>query len=55
VHVLEVYDHDRFRAIENDLKKQGNKGWPGFLSTNDKWQDPCVDVGKGALSRYFAR
>jgi len=55
VHVLDVYDHYRFRAIENDLKRQGKKGWSGFLNTNDKWQDHYVDGSKGALSRYFAR
>jgi phosphatidylserine/phosphatidylglycerophosphate/cardiolipin synthase-like enzyme len=55
VHVLDVYDHYRFRAIENDLKKKGKKGWSGFLNVNDKWQDRYFDGTKGALSRYFAR
>ena len=55
VHVLDVYDHYRFRAIENDLQRQGKKGWSGFLSTSDQWQDHYVDGSKGALSRYFAR
>jgi hypothetical protein len=55
VHVLDVYDHYRFRAIENDLKKKGKKGWSGFLDVNDRWQDHYVDGKKGAVSRYFAR
>jgi phosphatidylserine/phosphatidylglycerophosphate/cardiolipin synthase-like enzyme len=55
VHVLDVYDHYRFRAIENELKKKGKKGWSGFLDVNDRWQDHYVDGKKGALSRYFAR
>lgn len=55
VHVLDVYDHYRFRAIENDLQRQGKPGWSGFLDTNDRWQDHYVDGSKGALSRYFAR
>jgi len=55
VHVLDVYDHYRFRAIENDLKKKGKKGWSGFLEVDDHWQDHYVDGKKGALSRYFAR
>jgi hypothetical protein len=54
-HVLDVYDHDRFRAIENDLKRQGKVGCSGFLETLDKWQDHHVDASKGALSRHFAR
>jgi phosphatidylserine/phosphatidylglycerophosphate/cardiolipin synthase-like enzyme len=55
VHVLDVYDHYRFRAIENDRKKKGKKGWSGFLDVDDQWQDHYVDGKKGALSRYFAR
>jgi phosphatidylserine/phosphatidylglycerophosphate/cardiolipin synthase-like enzyme len=55
VHVLDVYDHYRFRAIENQLKKKGKKGWSGFLDVDDRWQDPYVEGKKGALSRYFAR
>jgi phosphatidylserine/phosphatidylglycerophosphate/cardiolipin synthase-like enzyme len=55
VHVLDVYDHYRFRAIENELKKKGKKGWSGFLEVDDHWQDHYVDGKKGALSRYFAR
>lgn len=55
VHVLDVYDHYRFRAIESELKRQGKKGWSGFLDVSDKWQDRYVDGSKGALSRYFAR
>jgi phosphatidylserine/phosphatidylglycerophosphate/cardiolipin synthase-like enzyme len=55
VHVLDVYDHYRFRAIQNDLKKKGKKGWSGFLDVDDKWQDPYISLKKGALSRYFGR
>ena len=55
VHVLDVYDHYRFRAIESENKKQGKKGWSGFLDVSDRWQDPYVDGTKGAVSRYFAR
>jgi phosphatidylserine/phosphatidylglycerophosphate/cardiolipin synthase-like enzyme len=55
VHVLDVYDHYRFRAIENDRRAKGKKGWSGFLEVDDHWQDHYVDGKKGALSRYFAR
>lgn len=55
VHVLDVYDHYRFRAIQNRMKKEGKKGWSGFLDVDDHWQDHYVDGKKGALSRYFAR
>jgi phosphatidylserine/phosphatidylglycerophosphate/cardiolipin synthase-like enzyme len=55
VHVLDVFDHYRFRAAEQDLHRQGKKGWSGLLDTDDRWQDGYVSGRKGALSRYFAR
>lgn len=55
VHILDVYDHYRFRAIEAELKRKGKKGWSGFLDTNDGWQKGYVERRKGALMRYFAR
>ena len=55
VHILDVYDHYRFRAIENERKRQGRKGWSGFLDTKDAWQKGYVEKRKGALMRYFSR
>lgn len=55
VHILDVYDHYRFRAIETERKRQGKKGWSGFLETDDRWQKGYVEHKKGALMRYFAR
>ena len=55
VHILDVYDHYRFRAIESELKRKGKKGWSGFLDTSDRWQNGYVEGRKGALMRYFAR
>jgi hypothetical protein len=55
VHVLDVYDHYRFRAIESEQRRKGQKGWSGFLDTNDDWQNGYVAGRKGALMRYFAR
>lgn len=54
VHVLDVIDHYRFRAIETELRKKKKKGWSGFLETDDGWLDPYVKHQKGALSRYLA-
>ena len=59
VHVLDVYDHYRFRAVEAELsaKKGGRRGtesdprWDGFLDTTGKWQDRA----SRRLSRYFAK
>ncbi|MDQ0438641.1 phosphatidylserine/phosphatidylglycerophosphate/cardiolipin synthase-like enzyme [Kaistia dalseonensis] len=55
VHILDVYDHYRFRAVEAELRRKGRKGWSGFLDTDDKWLDGYVAHEKGALTRYFAR
>ena len=55
VHILDVYDHYRFRAVQAQLKRAGKKGWSGFLGTKDTWQNPYVEGRKGALMRYFAR
>jgi phosphatidylserine/phosphatidylglycerophosphate/cardiolipin synthase-like enzyme len=55
VHILDVYDHYRFRAVEAELERQGKKGWSGFLATDDRWLDRYIDQSKGALVKYFAR
>ena len=55
VHILDVYDHYRFRAIETEQRNKGKKGWSGFLDTDDSWQDGYVSRKKGAVMRYFAR
>jgi phosphatidylserine/phosphatidylglycerophosphate/cardiolipin synthase-like enzyme len=58
VHVLDVYDHYRFRAAQAEANagnkpKQGKtktaKGWIGFLDTTDAWQKRTSH----RLSRYF--
>lgn len=55
VHILDVYDHYRFRAIETERRRKGKKGWSGFLETDDSWQDDYVSRRKGGFTRYFAR
>jgi phosphatidylserine/phosphatidylglycerophosphate/cardiolipin synthase-like enzyme len=55
VHILDVYDHYRFRAIETERQRKGQKGWSGFIEENDRWQKGYVQGRKGALMRYFAR
>ncbi|WP_247510571.1 phospholipase D-like domain-containing protein [Bradyrhizobium sp. 157] len=58
VHVLDVYDHYRFRAVEAEVNagKKGKsktgkekQGWVGFLDTTDAWQQRSSH----RLSRYF--
>jgi phosphatidylserine/phosphatidylglycerophosphate/cardiolipin synthase-like enzyme len=55
VHILDVYDHYRFRAIASERERQGKPAWSGFLDTTDRWQQGYVEGRKGALMRYFAR
>lgn len=55
VHILDVYDHYRFRAVESELKQEKKKGWSGFLDTDDRWMKAYVEGRKGALTRYFAK
>lgn len=55
VHILDVFDHYRFRAIETELAKKKKKGWSGFLETGEEWQKGYVEKKKGAMMRYFAK
>jgi phosphatidylserine/phosphatidylglycerophosphate/cardiolipin synthase-like enzyme len=55
VHILDVYDHYRFRAIETERRKAGKKGWSGFLEIDEKWQKGYIDGTKGGVMRYFAQ
>jgi phosphatidylserine/phosphatidylglycerophosphate/cardiolipin synthase-like enzyme len=55
VHILDVYDHYRFRAIETERAKKHKKKWSGFLETTDKWQKGYVEHTKGAMMKYFAK
>ena len=53
-HVLDVFDHYRFRAVEAELskKKRGtavSKRFDGFLDATDDWQT----TSSHRLSRYF--
>jgi hypothetical protein len=59
VHVLDVYDHYRFRAAQEDYKRQGKQQWDGVLDTDDGWlrrylDDTSASAGSTAsLASYF--
>lgn len=62
VHVLDVYDHYKFRAVlEQQDRDALLKGKPkptqptgkGFLQTVDNWQDPYIAGEKGQELNYF--
>lgn len=37
-HVLDVWDHYRFRAAEAERSEKNQQGWDGFLTTGGSWQ-----------------
>jgi phosphatidylserine/phosphatidylglycerophosphate/cardiolipin synthase-like enzyme len=63
-HVLDIYDHYKFRAVLEQQKREAmlaGKPLPkrptgkGFLQTTDKWQDPYFSGEKGKELAYFLR
>ena len=54
-HVLDVYDHYRFRAKEREEKNKGLVPDGGMLAADDSWMAPHMTPGKGALAKYLAR
>ncbi len=55
VHVLDQYDHYRYRAVLLDLEGQHQDSTAGFLSLDSKWLDNWLKSDKGNLARYLAR
>jgi phosphatidylserine/phosphatidylglycerophosphate/cardiolipin synthase-like enzyme len=55
VHVLDLYDHYRYRAVLQDLQVEHKKQTDGFLSLDSKWLDNWVKTGKGNLAKYLAK
>jgi hypothetical protein len=62
VHVMDVYDHYKFRAVLEQQKRDAmlaGKAAPkeptgqGFLDTDDSWQDPYIEGKKGKELNYF--
>ncbi|WP_188263122.1 phospholipase D-like domain-containing protein [Azospirillum tabaci] len=54
VHVLDVFEHYRFRAYAMELAAQGKTVRAGYLQTSDRWQDGYTSGSKAALARYLA-
>lgn len=52
VHVLDLYDHYRFRAALLDMKEHGKTPTQGFLVPDDSWLPKWMGH-KGDLSRYL--
>jgi len=53
VHVLDVYDHYRFRYMQQQQGKAG--AFSGFLSTDPGWQKPYFSTaGKAEMQKWIA-
>jgi phosphatidylserine/phosphatidylglycerophosphate/cardiolipin synthase-like enzyme len=51
VHVLDIYDHYRFRA---EQQASHGKAFAGFLQDNDTWQQDYIEGRRGPDAAYFA-
>jgi phosphatidylserine/phosphatidylglycerophosphate/cardiolipin synthase-like enzyme len=54
VHVIDLWEHYRFRAIQVEMRQQGKKPWDGLLKRDDTWQTPSLKSDRAMLANYFA-
>jgi len=54
VHVIDLWEHYRFRAVQVELREQGEKPWGGFIKRDASWQAASLRSDRAMLSRYFA-
>ena len=53
VHILDVYDHYRYRAWKAKNKLEGKPVFTGHIDVDDRWLARYVDGPKGDISAYF--
>ncbi len=54
VHVLDVYDHYRFRAWQAKAEAEGKPFFEGNIETDDRWLRRQLKKKPGDISQYFA-
>jgi phosphatidylserine/phosphatidylglycerophosphate/cardiolipin synthase-like enzyme len=54
VHVLDVYDHYRFRAWHAKEKEKGEPMFRGHIDGDDKWLRPYAKPNRRDIATYFA-
>jgi phosphatidylserine/phosphatidylglycerophosphate/cardiolipin synthase-like enzyme len=54
VHVLDVYEHYRYRALQREMKDKGKALDGGVLATDDGWLARHLAPDRGALARYLS-
>ncbi|GAC1358716.1 MAG: phospholipase D-like domain-containing protein [Variovorax sp.] len=52
VHILDLYEHYRFRSVQAERLHDGQGLWSGFLKKDDSWQDK--NPGGSDLAQYLA-
>jgi phosphatidylserine/phosphatidylglycerophosphate/cardiolipin synthase-like enzyme len=55
VHILDVYDHYRYRAWQIKNKLEGKPVFSGHIDTDDNWLARYVHGSKADISQYFLR
>jgi phosphatidylserine/phosphatidylglycerophosphate/cardiolipin synthase-like enzyme len=55
VHVLDVYDHYRFRAWQAEAAAHGKPTFQGHIQGDDKWLGQLTKGPRRDLSTYFAK
>lgn len=53
VHVLDVYDHYRFRAWQKSNKLAGKPVFSGHIDLNDRWLKRYLTGSRGDIDRYL--
>jgi phosphatidylserine/phosphatidylglycerophosphate/cardiolipin synthase-like enzyme len=54
VHMLDVYDHYRFRAWQAKDQAEGKPFFQGTIETDDRWMRRLMARKQGDISAYFA-
>ena len=54
VHVLDVYDHYRFRAWQAKERDEGKPTFQGHIAGNDKWLRAYAKPTRRDIATYFA-
>jgi phosphatidylserine/phosphatidylglycerophosphate/cardiolipin synthase-like enzyme len=54
-HIIDLYEHYRFRAVESSIKAKGGTLWDGFLSVDSLWLQKSLQAKGMTIARYLSR
>ena len=52
-HLLDIWEHYRFRAVQEEMELKHKKGWDGYLSLDDAWLAKRIAGEKEDISNYI--